>query len=177
MILGILTVLIFKYLRNTAIFYASLFIIVLGMVYSKDFARKGYHVLRRFVQGMVGVGFIAIGFYYKQYPLFGIGGVLLLLLFSRHRGLSHSLLFVAIVYFVVKEFCRFYSYRDYSLLFAITVASHIVGDMFTRAGVALFFPLSQKRIRFPITIRTGGKFENIVFLGACMAILHLITLL
>ncbi len=176
-ILVALATLSFVYLRGTPIFYATIFIIVLGGFFSKDFANKGYHVLRNFVQGMVAIGLIAIAYYYQQLPLIGIGTILLLLLFSKHRGLSHSITFVVIIYYIVKWFCNFYGHDDYSFLFAIIVLSHIIGDMFTKTGVALFYPLSRKRIKFPYTIKTGGRLENILFFIACLFVFRLIRLL
>lgn len=140
-VLGILSVL---YLRETPIFYGVLFILLLGGIFSKAFANKGYHMLRSFVQAMVAIGFIGVAYYYQQPPLLGIGVILFLLLFSRHRGLSHSLLFIVITFLIVKKITVFYGYRDYSLLFGITVLSHVVGDMFTKAGVMFFYPFSQK---------------------------------
>lgn len=176
-VLGILGVIATLYLRETPIFYGALFILLLGALFSKDFAKKSYYVLRNFVQGMVGLGFIAAAYYYRQPPLLGIGTVLLLLLFSKHRGLSHSILFVIVTYAIVKSISSFYGYKDYSILFGITVLSHVVGDMFTKTGVVLFYPFSQKRIKFPYTIKTGGKLENIIFFLACLGVFRLIKLL
>lgn len=156
------------YLKNTAIFYGILFILLLGALFSKDFAQKGYYLLRNFVQGMVGIGFIAAACYYSQLPLAGVGVVLILLLLSKHRGLSHSLLFIIITIIIVRSISIFYDYRDYSLFFGISMLSHILGDMFTKMGVMLFYPFSQKRIKFPYTIKTGGKLENIIFFTACL---------
>ncbi|SNR97497.1 inner membrane protein [Anaerovirgula multivorans] len=174
MILGILTTF---YLKDTPVFYGVLFILILCGLFSKDFAKKSYHVLRNFVQGMVGIGFVAAAYYYRQPPLLGIGTVLLLLLFSKHRGLSHSILFVIITYAIVRSISTFYGYKDYSLLFGVTVLSHVVGDMFTKAGVMLLYPFSQKRIKLPYTIKTGGKLENIIFFLACLGVFRLIKLL
>ncbi|SET27405.1 inner membrane protein [Natronincola peptidivorans] len=165
------------YLKETPIFYGVLFMLLLAAVFSKDFAKKGYYVLRNLVQGMIGVGFIGAGYYYQQPPLVGIGCILILLLLSKHRGLSHSIVFVAITYIVVKSISSYYDYMDYSLLFAVSILSHIIGDMLTKTGVMLFYPFSQKRIKFPYTIKTGGKLENIIFLAAFLIAFRLARLL
>ena len=164
------------YLKDTLIFYGILFLLLLGALFSKDFANKSYYVLRNIVQGMVAMGFIIVAYYYHQPPMYGVGAVLLLLLFSKHRGLSHSLVFVIITYLIVKKITVFYHYKDYSFLFGIVVLSHIIGDMFNKAGVALFYPFSQKRIKFPFTIKAGGKLENIIFLVACLVAFQLTRL-
>ncbi|AOY76040.1 metal-dependent hydrolase [Clostridium formicaceticum] len=170
-VLGVFTVV---YLQETPIFYGILFVLLLGSIFAKDFAQKGYHVLRNFTQGMVGIGFIAAAYFYQQPPLVGIGIILLILLLSKHRGLSHSIVFVLLNYIIVKSITTFYDYKDYSLLFTMSMASHIVGDMFTRAGVMLFYPFSQKKIKFPFTIKTGGKLENLLFFATCLLAFKLI---
>ncbi|SDK04003.1 metal-dependent hydrolase [Natronincola ferrireducens] len=174
LILATLTVV---YLRETPIFLGILFTLFLGAVFSKDFAQKGYYLLRNFVQAMVAIGFFGAAYYYKQPPLMGIGLILILLLFSKHRGLSHSIVFVIITFILVKSVSTYYDYRDYSILFTVSMISHILGDMFTKAGVMLLYPFNQKRIKFPLTIKTGGKLENVVFLLACFAAFRLIKLL
>ncbi|AKL94126.1 membrane-bound metal-dependent hydrolase [Clostridium aceticum] len=173
-VLGIFTIV---YLKETPIFYGILFILLLGAVFSKDFAQKGYHMLRNFTQGMVGIGFIAAAYFYHQPPLAGIGIILIVLLFSKHRGLSHSIVFVLLNYIIIKSIIIFYDYVDYSLLFAISMTSHIIGDMFTRAGVMLFYPFSPKKIKFPFTIKTGGKLENLLFFTMCLLAFKLIKAL
>lgn len=167
-ILTILAILTVIYFKDTDIFYALLFILLLGALFSNDFAQKGYYMLRNFIQAMVGMGFIIAAYYYKQLPLAGVGIILILLLLSKHRGLSHSLFFVIITYIVAKSISNFYGYRDYSIFFTISVLSHIIGDMFTKMGVELLYPFSQKRIKFPYTIKTGGKLENLIFFVACL---------
>ncbi|MCC5910717.1 MAG: metal-dependent hydrolase [Clostridiaceae bacterium] len=174
LLLAIVTTIFF---RSTPIFYGIIFMLLLGALFSKEFSNKGYHMLRNFVQGIVGIGFIAAAYYYNQLPLMGIGVVLLLLLFSKHRGLSHSILFVIITVSIVSSISRFYGAVDYGILFGVSVASHIMGDMFTKAGVLLFYPFSKKRVRFLFTIKTGGKLENIVFFITCILVFRLTRLL
>ena len=42
------------------------------------------------------------------------------------------------------------------------MVSHYILDMATRSGIKLFFPLDLT-VRFPLTIRTGSKVENLIF--------------
>ncbi|NMA03327.1 MAG: metal-dependent hydrolase, partial [Clostridiales bacterium] len=89
------------------------------------------------------------------------------------RGFSHSIMFLMGCTFVVRKISLFYGDVDYSAIFAISMASHLLGDMFTKAGVGLFIPFSDKRIRLPYTIKTGGKIENFIFIGALFAIFNI----
>ncbi len=79
-------------------------------------------------------------------------------LFFRHRTFFHSLLFIGLLALVMLP------YVSGSFYFGILlgVASHLIGDMMTSRGVQLLYPWG-KFIRFPITFRTGGVVENIIF--------------
>lgn len=69
----------------------------------------------------------------------------------KHRTLTHSLIFLAICYFI-----NFYLF--------IGCALHVVLDMLTKSGCQLFYPINlDVRLPFAKYIRTGGKFENILF--------------
>ena len=69
----------------------------------------------------------------------------------KHRTLTHSLIFLAICYFIT-----FYLF--------IGCALHIFLDMLTKSGCQLFYPINlDVRLPFAKYIRTGGKFENILF--------------
>ncbi|HZJ77064.1 MAG TPA: metal-dependent hydrolase, partial [Oscillospiraceae bacterium] len=138
------------------------------------FAQKGYYIIRNFVQAISGITIILVSCYYKHYVLALAGGVLIVLLFSKHRGFSHSILFLVGCTFIVKKISLFYGDIDYSIIFAISMASHLLGDMFTKAGIGLFTPFSDKRIRLPYTIKAGGKIENFIFIGALFAIFNII---
>lgn len=169
-ILAIMSAGVVVFLRDSPILYGIMFIILLGFVFADRFARRGYHMVRNFVQAIIGITIILASYYHKHYVLMSAGAILLVLLFSKHRGFSHSTAFLVICTFAVKKISLFYGDIDYSVIFAMSMASHLLGDMFTRAGVGLFIPFSDKRIRFPCTIKTGGKIENFIFIGALFAI-------
>ncbi|KMK77756.1 metal-dependent hydrolase [Alkalihalobacillus pseudalcaliphilus] len=85
-----------------------------------------------------------------------------------HRTFTHSLLFLAIIGFILNQFMP---------VEAITVGvltgmtSHILLDSFTRNGVRLFYPFPLT-FRFPVTIRTGSLVENIVVTGFTIVVIY-----
>ena len=83
----------------------------------------------------------------------------------KHRTLTHSLIFLAICYFI-----NFYLF--------VGCALHVVLDMLTKSGCQLFYPVNLN-IRFPFAkyIRTGGKFENILFFISTILIVLLVILI
>ncbi len=165
------------FLKDNPILYGMGFITLLGFIFADRFARKGYRMIRNFVQAIVAVAIILLSYYYNHYILATIGFVLVVLLFSKHRGFSHSIVFLIACTLIVRKISLFYWDIDYSIIFATSMASHLLGDMFTKAGVGLFIPFSDKRIRLPYTIKTGGKIENFIFIGALFAIFNIIRTL
>ena len=81
--------------------------------------------------------------------------------FLKHRGLTHSILGVVILYYALEFFAKncyspLLTFVPYIVLGCV---SHIILDMLTPSGVALFYPL-KKRFKIPL-IRTGSKLETI----------------
>ena len=58
-----------------------------------------------------------------------------------------------------------------ALFFAVSMASHLLGDMFTSRHRT--FCLLRAKVRMPYTIKTDGKIENLIFVGALFAIFNL----
>ncbi|MBB5173669.1 metal-dependent hydrolase [Texcoconibacillus texcoconensis] len=74
-----------------------------------------------------------------------------------HRGLTHSALITAIIFMVSEQFdSTIISGLAYGYLF------HVLGDFFSRRGVALLAPLSKKRFAAPITYKTNGWGEKMI---------------
>ncbi len=174
--LGVLLIVGYHSFGNTPVFHGIVFIIFMGFVMSKSFAKKGFRTLRSITHGLAALLCILGAYYYQQYPLAWIGFILLLLLFSTHRGMSHSLLFLGLVIFAAHQITSFYNYPNYSIVFGIGMASHIFSDMFSKQGVRLLWPL-EKNIRFPLYFRTGGKVENLLFVILCILVIRLGLLL
>jgi len=75
--------------------------------------------------------------------------------FTKHRGIMHSLLFLVIVYFVLYLYVPSIAFG-----FLVGYGVHLVGDMFTKQGVRLFYPF---KFRIKGFIKTGGRIESFLF--------------
>jgi inner membrane protein len=76
-----------------------------------------------------------------------------------HRTFTHSLLFLVIIATLLNSFIPSEAVKAGVLA---GMVSHYVLDMATKNGIKLLFPLSMT-VRFPLTTRTGGAVENVVF--------------
>lgn len=73
-----------------------------------------------------------------------------------HRTFTHSLLFLFLVQVILTSLVPYPAVRTG---FLAGIASHLLLDAGTKKGIKLFYPLDIT-FRFPVTIRTGGTFEN-----------------
>ena len=85
-----------------------------------------------------------------------------------HRSFTHSLLFLFCVAMLLDAFVP---YKLVTIGLLLGMASHLVLDMGTKRGIKLFFPM-KIAVRFPLTIKTGGKVEKVIFAGLCMLSLY-----
>lgn len=85
-----------------------------------------------------------------------------------HRSFTHSLLFLFCVAMLLDAFVP---YKLVTIGLLLGMASHLVLDMGTKRGIKLFFPM-KIAVRFPLTIKTGGKIEKVIFAGLCMLSLY-----
>lgn len=76
-----------------------------------------------------------------------------------HRTFTHSLLFLLLAAFLFHEFLP---NEAIGAGLMVGMASHLILDMATKKGIKLFFPI-KITIRFPITTKTGGRAEYVVF--------------
>ncbi len=99
--------------------------------------------------------------YFDPYIAFYLVPPLLVIAFSHHRGITHSLSGLSGICLVTYLINIRYGVN---LIFPITVgmATHILLDMFNPHGVELFYP-NRKNFRFPVTISTGHTAEKVVF--------------
>lgn len=95
-------------------------------------------------------------------------------LFLTHRGFTHSLLSLAIIsaftWIGARVIGSGYGYWVVSG-FSIGYASHILLDSLNPKGVPLFYPL-KKKFSFG-KIKTGGRVENLVFIGLVLGTVFL----
>lgn len=78
-----------------------------------------------------------------------------------HRSFTHSLLFLFLIGVLLNTYVA-----NESIVAGILVgmASHYVLDMATKNGIKLLYPL-KVTVRFPLTTRTGGAVEDVVFVA------------
>ncbi|GGA19580.1 metal-dependent hydrolase [Psychrobacillus lasiicapitis] len=76
-----------------------------------------------------------------------------------HRSFTHSLLFLFLIGILLNSFVT-----NESIVAGILVgmASHYILDMATKNGIKLLYPI-KVTVRFPITTKTGGAVEDVVF--------------
>lgn len=115
----------------------------------------------------LGIVVIGLNYLYFSYPyLYALGIAFILIGVSSHRqGITHSLVgFILFVYIIG------YGTQDIEALerkrmiiaFISGYGSHILGDMFTSAGVPLFYPFSKKKFKMPFTFKVGSKTGNLI---------------
>ncbi|MDI2587548.1 metal-dependent hydrolase [Psychrobacillus sp. NEAU-3TGS] len=76
-----------------------------------------------------------------------------------HRSFTHSLLFLFLIGILLNSFVT-----NESIIAGILVGmvSHYILDMATKNGIKLLYPI-KVTVRFPITTKTGGAVEDVVF--------------
>ena len=87
-------------------------------------------------------------------------------LFLSHRGIVHTLLGGIVLSGLI-----YFFNRVAGLGFGFGYLSHLFLDMLTIQGVALFRPLSKKKIG--LGLRTGGLIEEIIFVLLLLADVYL----
>ena len=102
--------------------------------------------------------------------------VMLLAIFPwlKHRGLSHSIFAIIIIYILLKQIELLTNIYNLSFWGTISYASHIfLGDIFTRQGVPLFYPLIEKKISLG-NLKVGGYFSNLLEILLIISLVFLI---
>jgi inner membrane protein len=86
--------------------------------------------------------------------------------FTKHRGIFHSFSFLVLVLIFLEVYLP-------NILFPFFVGycSHLFADCFTPRGVRVFYPL---KFKVYWKIRTGGRFEFVVFIFFVLVNLSLI---
>jgi inner membrane protein len=92
-----------------------------------------------------------------------------------HRTLTHSLLFNAFLIFIFYIFEKYYFHSaNYTLIISFSIFSHLVLDMLTLQGVALFYPFAPHKAVLPgnpkFRIRTGDKKSELIYIGILLLI-------
>lgn len=95
-------------------------------------------------------------------------------LFVSHRGITHTLLLIFLYFLIANYFVLEPFYRIIAFGFLIGNVGHVLGDMTTRSGVAIFYPIYNENIGLlPKEFRyfTGSMMEYVVVLPLFSSIL------
>jgi inner membrane protein len=106
-----------------------------------------------------------------------IPGAGLLSIFTRHRGITHSLLFCvllpAVLWYAISSAGNLAIPYIYALSIIAGMVSHLLSDMLTPAGVPLLYPFRANWKALPGSVLSLTKWaglEMLVFLGALVVI-------
>ncbi|MFQ3545126.1 metal-dependent hydrolase [Halobacillus rhizosphaerae] len=87
----------------------------------------------------------------------------ILIMIKSHRKMTHSFLFIGLLVFYSFLIEKFFQVPFYLFSGIILGAiSHLCGDFVTRKGIPLFYPLTKRFFRFPVTFRTGSLVEKAI---------------
>ena len=101
-----------------------------------------------------------IGYYTLQYKVLLVLSFLsLLLVIGKHRTFYHSL-FMLVPQGIILHLMGLNIHLQ--ALALMIYSSHLFLDMFNPSGVKLFYPLSDKSYRFPITINSRSKWSTVI---------------
>ncbi|TDT63724.1 metal-dependent hydrolase [Fonticella tunisiensis] len=102
-------------------------------------------------------------FYFDEVYLKAVGIFLVLIGVSSHRnGITHSLTGLLCFTGVYGYMALTYGWKESILPFTIGYGAHLIGDMFTARGIALFFPFRKKRYKMPLTFSVGTWWGNLI---------------
>lgn len=111
--------------------------------------------------------------YYSKNPVtYVAAGIMILIGFSRHRAITHSLISIVGIYYLT-------SYLNTSIQTGVMIGyvGHLVADFFTKSGIELLYPYGKK-FKSPLTITTGKTIEHVVSsVAAVIAAYNVIALL
>jgi inner membrane protein len=89
---------------------------------------------------------------------------------TAHRGLTHSFIMlpvwaVALGWLAARAFRRRHDWRTYTIVAALGIAIHILGDVITSFGTMIFAPLSDARYSLDTTFIIDLWFSGIILAG------------
>lgn len=149
-----------------------LIFVLFGLTMSNKISKKGFASLKVINQIVFSIIIIIASIYYSKYEFIWISVIIISLLISKHRGFSHSILFIVLTYYGFKDVFKALNLDGYEKFILIGIIMHIFADMFTKMGVKLLYPINFS-IRFPLYIKTGKKAESILFFLVMSFIVYL----
>lgn len=160
---------IFIYLVNVIIFFVSINInenfyisaIVTFIAIIIIEAKITHSLIRKVFLSLIFI-LLAISLYFINVPIYFVMFALIFAVFPwlKHRSFSHSIFAVIMIYFILKQIELVSGFEYLSVYGTIAYGSHIfLGDLFTKQGVPLFYPISDKKISLGF-LKVGSKFSN-----------------
>ena len=142
-------------------FFISLLVTLISTIILES--KINYNFLRKSILSLIFI-ILAICIYFFNgnfyFILFNI--VLAFFPWLKHRKLSHSLLAVVIINFLLKQIEILTNISNLCFFGTIGYASHLfLGDLFTKSGIPLFYSIIEKKFSLG-SLRVGGRLSNIV---------------
>lgn len=122
---------------------------------------------------LIGCIFLSLSSAYNNHAYLVFGVAFILTGFSHHRGFTHSILGLTMFTWAVHLFMTRYNLVEVTEGFFIGYLSHLIGDFITKEGIKIFYPI-KSNFRSPITIKSGGKSEQIIVIIASFALIYFI---
>jgi len=112
----------------------------------------------------LGILMLYIDSFYKSTAIFKVLGISLILIgLSTHRmGFTHSILGLAVFTIILAFIAKAYNLLFLELYFSGGFLVHLICDMFTKRGVPLFYPFSNKKYWLPLSYTTGSYVGNLI---------------
>ena len=120
------------------------------------------HILLRKILLSLTLILLSLCLFFMKVKIYFIIFFLMLSIFPwlKHRGFSHSIFAVILIYFLLKQIEIIYNISNLSIFGTIGYASHLfLGDLFTKSGIPLFYPLSSNKYSLG-RFRVGSFFSN-----------------
>lgn len=173
------------YLINVIIFFVSLKIndnfyvssIITFMAIIIIESKLTHIFLRKIFLSLIFI-LLSLCLYFLGSQIYFIIFTLMLAIFPwlKHRSFSHSIFAIIIIYFLLKQIELLTNISNLSFFGTISYSSHIfLGDLFTRQGVPLFYPINDKKISLGF-LKVGGTISNLLEIVFILILVGLIIL-
>lgn len=94
----------------------------------------------------------------------------------KHRSFSHSIFSIVVIYFLLKQIELLTNISNLSFFGTVSYSSHIfLGDLFTRQGVPLFYPVSDRKLSLGF-LKVGGSLSNLLEILFVLVLIYFIFL-
>lgn len=87
----------------------------------------------------------------------------------KHRGITHTLLFVFLIGFISIPVTKYYGYENIGIFLTLGVFLHVFEDSFSNSGVKWLLPFTKKTYHLSI-YNTGSLVEYIIGLSALIGL-------